>query len=130
MWWSSFGLRDQEDWTFARYGLILLQVALFYLASGLVLPHLRPDNIDLEADYFRNRRWLFGLLAGTALVSVLKDVALEGQWPDTLNLLFHVIPIGSSIGAIVSGSLRYHAVLAPVSLFLFLGYIALLFALL
>jgi hypothetical protein len=128
MWWSSFGLRDHEEWTFGLYGLILLQVGLFYLASGLVLPDLRPENIDLEADYFRNRRWFFGLLAGAAVVSVLKDVTLEGELPDIPNLVFHIFLIGSCIGAIVSRSRRYHAVLAPVSLFLFAGYIALLFA--
>lgn len=128
MWWSSFGLRDVKEWTFALYGLILLQVALFYLASGLVLPDLRPEKIDLEADYFRNRRWFFGLLAGAAVVSVLKDVALEGQLPDPDNLLAHIILISSCIGAIVTDSRRYHAILAPVSLFLFVGYIGLLFA--
>jgi hypothetical protein len=128
MWWSSFGLRDQEDWTFGLYGLILLQVALFYLASGLVLPDLRPNNIDLEADYFRNRKWFFGLLAAAAMVSVLKDVALEGHLPETANLLFHVVLVGSCLGAILSSSRRYHAILAPVSLFLFIGYIGVLFA--
>jgi len=128
MWWSSFGLRDHEEWTFALYGLILLQVALFYLASGLVLPDLRPDNIDLEADYFRNRRWFFGLLAVAAVVSLLKDVALEGTLPDTPNLVFHMLLTGSCIGAIVSSNRSYHAILAPASLFLFVGYIALLFA--
>ena len=56
------------------YGLILLQVGLFYLASGLVLPDLRPEAIDLEADYFRNRRWFFSLLAAAALVSICKDL--------------------------------------------------------
>ena len=69
MWWSAFDLREYRDWSFALYGLILLQVALFYLASGLVLPDLRPENIDLEVDYFRNRRGFFGLLAGVALSS-------------------------------------------------------------
>ena len=128
MWWSSFGLRDQQEWTFGLYGLILLQVSLFYLASGLVLPDLRPDNIDLEADYFRNRRWFFGLLAGAAAVSVLKEVTLEGRLPAAPNLVFHLILIASSIGAMVSPNRRYHAILAPASLFLFVGYIALLFA--
>lgn len=128
MWWSSFGLRDQDEWTFALYGLILLQVALFYLASGLVLPDLRPESIDLEADYFRNRRWFFGLLAVAAVVSIFKDIALEGRLPDTPNLIFHVILVGSCIGAIVTRNRRYHGILAPVSLFLFVGYIALLFA--
>lgn len=128
MWWSSFGLRDVEEWTFALYGLILLQVALFYLASGLVLPDLTPDNIDLEADYYRNRRWFFGLLAAAAVVSVLKDVALEGELPESRNLLFHIMLISSCIAAIVSRSRLYHAILAPVSLVLFVGYIGILFA--
>jgi hypothetical protein len=128
MWWSSFGLRDHQDWTFALYGLILLQFGLFYLASGLVLPDLRPDDIDLEADYFRNRRWFFGLLAGAAAVSIVKDVALEGELPEAANLAFHFILIGSCIGAIATRNRHYHALLAPLSLVLFAGYIGLLFA--
>lgn len=127
MWWSAFGLHDHEDWTFGLYGLILLQMALFYLASGLVLPDLTPDRIDLEADYFRNRQWFFGLLAATAVTSVLKDVVLEGELPEPANLLFHIILVGSCVGAILSDNRRYHALLAPVSLVLFAGYIALLF---
>lgn len=128
MWWSSFGLRDHVDWTFGLYGLILLQVALFYLASGLVLPDLSPERINLQTDYFSNRRWFFGLLAGTAIASVFKDVALEGQLPETPNLIFHVILIGACAGAIGTSNGRYHAILAPASLVLFVGYIALLFA--
>jgi flagellar biosynthesis protein FliR len=94
----------------------------------LVLPDLKPDKIDLEADYYRNRGWFFGLLASAALVSVLKDVALEGRLPDTINLIFHVILIGSCIGAIATSSRRYHRTLAPAAMLLFLGYIGLLFA--
>lgn len=128
MWWSSFGLRDHQDWTFGLYGLILLQTALFYLAAGLVLPDLSPDRIDLEADYHRNRRWFFGLLAGAAVTSILKDVALEGELPEPFNLSFHAVLIGSCLAAILTGSRRYHLLLAPVSLLLFAGYIAVLFA--
>ena len=128
MWWSSFGLSDHEDWTFALYGLILLQVGLFYLASGLVLPDLTPGEIDLETDYFRNKGWFFGLLAAVAVTSIFKDVALEGHLPDPANFLFHLMLIASSIVAMMTASKRYHALLAPVSLSLFLGYIALLFA--
>jgi hypothetical protein len=92
------------------------------------LPDLRPDNIDLEADYFRNRHWFFGLLAGAAVASILKDVALEGELPETANLLFHLILIASCCAAILSSNRRYHAILAPASLLFFIGYIALLFA--
>lgn len=127
MWWSSFGLREQSEWTFGIYGLILLQTGLLYLASGLVLPDLSPSKIDLETDYFRNRGWFFGLLAAAAFTSIAKDVALEGELPETANLIFHLILIASCGAAILSGNRRYHAILAPASLLLFTGYIALLF---
>jgi hypothetical protein len=128
MWWSSFGLSDHTSWTFGLYGLILLQVALFYLASGLVLPDLRPESIDLQADYFRNRPWFFGLLASAAFVSILKDLALEGHLPEPANLAFHLVLIGSCVAAMLTENRRYHALLAPTSAALFVGYIALLFA--
>jgi hypothetical protein len=128
MWWSSFGLRDQSEWTFGLYGLILLQTGLLYLACGLVLPDLSPTEIDLETDYFRNRAWFFGLLAAAAVTSILKDVALEGKLPEIANLAFHLILIASCGAAILSGNRRYHAILAPTSLVLFVGYIILLFA--
>jgi hypothetical protein len=128
MWWSSFGLRDHQDWTFGLYGLILLQTALFYLAAGLVLPDLSPERIDLEADYHRNRGWFFGLLAAAAIASVCKDVALEGSLPEPANLIFHVLLIASCAAAIPTANRRFHALLAPLSLAAFIGYIVLLFA--
>ena len=127
MWWASFGLQDQREWTFGIFGLILLQFGLFYLASGLVLPDLDPARIDLERDYFRNRGWFFGLLAAAAVASVLKDVALEGELPEAPNLAFHIVLLASCAGAILSANRFYHALLAPVSLALFVGYVALLF---
>lgn len=128
MWWSSFGLRDHQDWNFATYGLVLLQMALFYLASGLVLPDLTPSRIDLEGDYFRNRRWFFGLLGAAAVASVLKDLALDGRLPEPFNLAFHLVLITLSVIAAVTENRRYHALLAPISFALMIGYIALLFA--
>ncbi len=128
MWWASFGLSDHDDWTFGLYGLILLQVGLFYLASGLVLPDLAPESIDLERDYYRNRGWFFGLLAATAVVSLLKDFALEGRLPEMANLLFHAVLLASCGAAMATANRTYHGLLAPASLALFVGYIALLFA--
>ena len=128
MWWASFGLREQEGWTFGLYGLILLQVSLFYLASGLVLPDLTPDRVDLESDYFRNCRWFFGLLTSAALASLLKELALEGQLPKLANLLFHLMLIVICLTASISRNRTYHAFLAPTSLVLVIGYITLLFA--
>lgn len=128
MWWSAFGLRSHSEWTFGLYGLILLQMALFYLASGLVLPDLSLGSINLETDYFAHRRWFFGLLASVAVVSILKDLAFDGKLPGTVNLIFHAVLIVSSAVAMLSDNRRYHSILAPASLLLFGSYIALLFA--
>ncbi len=128
MWWSAFGLRDHQEWAFHHYALILLQTALFYLAAGLVLPDLNPDNIDLEADYYRNRGWFFGLVASAAVVSIFKEVALEGRLPEPGNLIFHFVLIGASAAAMISANRRFHALLAPTALLMFVAYIALLFA--
>ena len=95
---------------------------------ALYFPDLTPGEIDLETDYFRNKRWFFGLLAAAAVASILKDVALEGQLPEIPNLVFHGVLIGSCVLAMLTASKRYHAILAPASLALFIGYIALLFA--
>lgn len=127
MWWSAFALKEHTEWTFDAYGVVLLQVALLYLASGLVLPDLRPDNIDLERDYFKNRRWFFGLLAGPAVASILKDVALYGQLPDGPNLIFHLVLIGTCVTAMLTAKRWYHTLLAPASLAVVVSYIALLF---
>jgi len=128
MWWASFGLHDHREWTFGIFGLILLQFALFYLASGLVLLDLDPAQIDLERDYYRNRGWFFGLLAAAALASLLKDLALEGQLPELPNLLFHFVLVGTCAVAMATANRTYHLLLAPTSLALFVGYVALLFA--
>ena len=37
-WWAFFGLRYRDGWTFAAFLAILVQPALLYLPSALVLP--------------------------------------------------------------------------------------------
>lgn len=104
MWWAAFGLRDHTEWTFGIYGLILLQVALFYLASGLVLPDLTPDQIDLEGDYFRNRGWFFGLLAAASIASLAKDVVVDGELPVASNLGFYLVLIASCVTGMLTSN--------------------------
>lgn len=129
MWWSMFGLRDETDWTFALYGILLLQTTLLYLASGLILPDVDPtDVVDLEASYHANARWFFAVLTATALVSVWKELAVEGRLPEGPNLVFHIILIGISIAAAVTRARWFHILLAPVMAAGFVAYIALLFA--
>jgi len=61
-WWSMFGLRHLEQWTFVRFAVVLLQPIILYLMAVLALPSLNAPEIDLRLNYFGQRKWFFGLL--------------------------------------------------------------------
>jgi hypothetical protein len=132
-WWTMFGLRDQAAWTFFTFLLVLLQPVLLYLLAALVLPDFGETadpgegTVDLRRHYFRQARWFFGLALALLAVSVLKDVALDGELPDTPNLLAHLLFAALWGTAAVTRRERYHLLLAPLSFVLFTGYVALLF---
>ena len=53
---------------------------------------LEDVHLNIEArHYFRQARWFFGLGIALLVVSVLKDVALDGELPDLPNLLAHLL---------------------------------------
>ena len=43
-WWASFGLTERPDWDFLDFAVILLQMALLYMLSALVLPDVPPEG--------------------------------------------------------------------------------------
>lgn len=132
-WWTMFGLRDEGAWTFFTFLLVLLQPVLLYLLAALVLPDFGETadpgegTVDLRRHYFRQARWFFGLGVALLAVSVLKDVALEGELPDPPNLVAHLLFAALWGTAAVTRRERYHLLLAPASFLLFTGYVALLF---
>ncbi|MGA7713990.1 MAG: hypothetical protein WCA81_19005 [Rhizomicrobium sp.] len=128
-WWSMFGMRGIKDWTFAMYAIVLLMVTLLYLVAGLAVPDIeRHGEMDLRESYFAHARWFFGLFAFALVVSVFKDLIINGQFPSRINLAFHgLFFVGATIAA-VTKSRWYHALLAPIAGAVFVGYIVLLFA--
>lgn len=128
-WWASFGLEERADWRFDTFLVILLQMSLIYMMAALVLPDV-PDNseIDLSAHYGAQRRPFFICLALVVVVSLTKDLMLEGRLPETLNLAFHgVLAVVSLLGII----LRRHIQQLGLALFVaasFALYVGLLFA--
>ena len=128
-WWASFGLADYRDWTFAGFAVLLLQMALMYLMSGIVLPDIPAgETVDLESHYFRERRPFFALLLAMLCASVAKDVTLDGHWPTPENLAFHAIFAANAGLALVTTNRHVHRWLAPAIVLLTGLYIALLFA--
>jgi hypothetical protein len=123
-WWTMFGLRNYHEWNFFAFLIVLLQPIVLYLLAALIL----SDLTDLKANYYANARWFFSLLVLLFCVSLLKDLALFGRFPEKTNLAAHVMFMVLGIAAIGTQREWYHKLLIPVTVVLISAYIATLFA--
>lgn len=128
MWWAMFNLRHVAEWTFAAYGLVLLQTIAFYLAAGLIFPDIGETGCDLETAYFDHRRWFFGALALTVVASAVKQPIIYSSALHSWNLALHLFLFAASAVAIITRARLYHVVLAPTMAVIFAAYTFILFA--
>ncbi len=128
-WWASFGLREVRVWTFAKFGIVLVQTILQYMLAAIVLPDFfGGERVDLREHYFGHARWLLGLVIGVLCASLLKDLVMTGQLTNPLNLGFHLLIIAlAAIGSFVRNE-AWHKFMAIVFAALFGAYIVVLFA--
>ena len=128
-WWTMFGLRDYREWDFLVFLILLLQPIVLYLLVALILPDFTSaSRVDLKATYYANARWFFSLLVLLFCVSLLKDLALYGRFPEKTNLAAHVIFMVLGIAAIGTQREWYHQLLIPMNAVLVGAYIAILFS--
>ena len=130
VWWAMFGLRHVSEWTFAMFIVVLAQAATLYLMAAVALPEQVEEHqpIDLSDYYNRQHRWFFGFFFATLVISVIKDVVINGSVPAPLNLGFHIFLAAASLSAIVVRRRRYHELVGVASAVAFAAYIGLLFA--
>ena len=129
MWWSTFGLRQYRDWTFASFSLVLLEPICFYLLAAVVLPErVEATGVDLREHYYEQHQWLFGFLLATIVASMLKEEALANRLPQGFNLAFHIYFVLLSLTGIAIRRPRYHEMLAVVAAASVGVYITALFA--
>ena len=127
-WWTMFGLRAIETWTFQVFAVTLMQPILLFFLSALALPDFdRDEALDLRANYFAQTRWFFGILVVLVFDSLVRTILIFGRLPDPADLLFHVGFIIGSSGGAISVNETLHKVLAPLSAAVFVLYIGLLF---
>ena len=128
MWWSMFGMRDIQVWTFAKFAIVLLQITTFYLLAGLVLPDFFGEQpVALRDHYYAHHRLFFGLFVMTLVVSLLKDVVLSGHMTDNINLGFHCMFIAMSLAGAWSAREWLHKSICIAGLVGFAAYIVTLF---
>jgi hypothetical protein len=128
VWWTMFGMRARTDWTFGQFAIVMFQTILVYMQAGLIFPDFSEEGgTDLKQHYYRQSRWLFSLLALTLVVSIAKDLILNGTWPDPSNIAFHALFFTSAIVAVITRRESYHKFLAIFAGIGFVTYIAALF---
>ena len=125
-WWASFGLRDQQEWSFGTFAIILLQMTMQYMAAAVVLPDpaTTAEPIDLAEHHDRNRRFFFVFILGALATSLVKDWVLGGSLPETANLKGQLIAaLLALVGLVFPGKMVQLAValLAALGLTFYIG---------
>lgn len=114
-WWSMYGLRQHEHWTFLQFFVVLLQPIVLYLLSSLVLPSQGSAVADLKSNYDAQRRWFFALLMALLAVSVVRDVMLTGALPAKENLAFHLLFLALAAVGLITAREWVHRVIVLLS---------------
>ncbi|WP_114227429.1 MULTISPECIES: hypothetical protein [Sphingomonas] len=128
-WWASFNLTQRTEWSFAAFGVTLVQTALIYMLAAIVLPDVpATEPLDLKAHYYREASAFFGLAFAVVPWSIFREWVLEGRLPERENLLFHLSFLAISLPAALIRRERLHHFAALAMTVLFTAYIALLFA--
>lgn len=128
-WWSMFGMRHRQDWTFEQFAIVLLNVGVIYMTAGLVFPDFFGDEVvDLKENFYAHRGWFFAFALATVAVSICKQIVLDQKTPPTPELVFHAIFGVTLLVGAVTRSERYHKSLVVFGSALFVLYIVLLYA--
>jgi hypothetical protein len=128
-WWSMFGMRHRQDWTFEQFAIVLLQTILIYMVAGLVFPDFFGEaTIDLRESFYSHRRWFFFLCFAVVAVSVCKRLVLDGKLPNRPDLMFHsIFGFTLVVGALTKRE-WYHKALVIFTIVVFILYIVMLYA--
>ena len=128
VWWATFGLRAQREWSFGGFLIVFAQFASLYVMAALILPEeMNPPGLALRAYYEKHRGAFFGFFLGTLVISVLKDRFIAGRFPSSLNLTFHgALALACIIGA-TARARRAQAAVALASALTIAAYITALF---
>lgn len=129
VWWSMFGMRQLQSWTFVEFLVVLLQTVTLYMMAAMLLPEqIDEGGVDLRSFYDRHHRWFFAFFLATLVISVGKDVVIGGRLPEAWNLAFHIVFAAISLSAILVVRRRYHELVGITAAVSIVAYVGLLFA--
>lgn len=127
IWWSSFYRREITQWSFFGFSLYLLIPILVSMLCYLALPELEAGT-DMEREYHHNRKWFFGLLCITVMISLLEDFVRQRTLPSDANLWFRIGFGGLALAGYFISAKRFHFPLAIAFLLTLVAYIGAVFS--
>src|SRR5947207_11832704 len=87
VWWSMFGLRSYEDWTFVGFLLILSQTCTLYMMAAVVLPEqVEGPMLHLANHYETQPPTFFGFFIAKLIISGHTDCRVNCTSPPTICL--------------------------------------------
>lgn len=101
-WWALFGLHTRASWSFFPFLVVVLQTINLYLTTALILPEIGPgERVDLQAHYFAQARWFFSLTIVSVMISLAKDLVLNGALPQLANTVIQLSFVAVALSAIL-----------------------------
>ena len=128
IWWSMFWWSGLEDWKAHYYLGITLYAIVLFLMAAMLYPYDMEHDIDVEAYFFRNRRWFFALMIVAWLLDVPETRGKE--WTGLRDVppsysVFITSMIFIAIVGIVASNRRTHIALPIAWLILIFSFIGL-----
>lgn len=128
IWWAAFEWQASASWNFFSFLLFLGLPIGAYLLSVLLVPDLDdPEEVDLRASYFSNRRWFFGLLVLLPIISLLHEQVHGGRIQWDVDAAFRLGFVAVALLALFVRQVVVHWVLTVGFAIGFAAYVALLF---
>ena len=127
-WWSMFGLRDVAHWNIAGFFVVLMQPVMLFLTSAMLVPDFSGEReIDLRADFFRERIWFYGCLLALLLTSLFRPVVLVHHFSDPIDLGAHAVFISMIVLGFSTAREGVQKFVAAFMFAFFIFYVAVLF---
>lgn len=128
IWWSMFWWSGLEDWTAVTYLGITLYAIVLFLTSAMLYPYDMGSNIDMDAYFFKNRTWFFGLMIIAWLLDIPETVGKEASGLRDVPPRYFILVasmIGIGIIGIVTPNRNVQAALPIAWLILLISFIGL-----
>ncbi|HEX6590131.1 MAG TPA: hypothetical protein VF039_14090 [Longimicrobiales bacterium] len=129
-WWAYFTIHQSPIWLNLFAFLLPLSVfVVLFLICASVLPDAKaiPDTgtVDLEALYFAQRRYFFGLWGVLLVQAIVVSWIAAGHVDFGFEELFRVLGIGMGAALALSGRRSVHALGTVAAATFLLGFVAL-----